>query len=313
VSEVARSIEGISARPAAVPARRRGRTLAGFAWIAPAVVVLLALTVYPTVYMVYISLHEWPIIPTLPRPFVGLDQYRAILSDHGFWASVRTTGVFIACAVSIELTLGYLIAAGLRSDLPSIRLIRSFFLMPIVIAPVVAGLIWKFMLLADLGVVNYLIGFVGFDKIAWLGQPQAAFAAIIIVDVWQWTPFMTLILLSGLESLPTDPFEAARVDGAGPWNTFWHLTVPMLLPLASVALLFRTFDAVKTFDIVYVLTRGGPGSATQLISYEVWLKGFFENQLGYAAALSVVMLVILTVGTQIYFRLVRRALQVTED
>ncbi len=292
-------------------ARRRHHWQA-YLWIAPTAIVLVALTVYPTIYMVYISFFRWSVIPTLPRDFVGFGQYQTILRDSTFWSSVRVTLIFFVVAVSLELLLGYILATSLRTNRRSIRAVRALFLLPTIIAPVVAGLAWKFMLLLDLGIVNYLIGLVGIPKVAWLGDTTAAVIAILLIDVWQWTPFVMLILLAGMESLPTEPFEAARVDGASAWQMLRYVTLPLLLPLITVALMFRTFDAIKTFDVVYMVTQGGPGNATSLLSYDIWKKGFFENQLGYAAALSVLMLILVTILARLYFRVVGQQLRTVE-
>ena len=155
---------------------------------------------------------------------------------------------------------------------------------------------------ADLGILNYLTGLLGIPKISWLGHPTWALISIILIDVWQWTPFTTLILLAGLDSLPAEPFEAAYVEGATRLQTIRYLTLPMLMPVVVVALMFRTLDAFKMFDIVYIVTRGGPANATYVLTYNIWRKGFLENRLGNAAALSVIMVIIATVVTQVFVR-----------
>ena len=283
-------------------ARRR----IAYLFLAPAVIVAAALTLYPTVYMLWISFHRWSIIPTLPRKFIGLGQYAEFLQSPEFLNTVRVTGIFVFSAVAVEMLLGFLVAMLLFSPHRGVRLFRVPFLIPAMIAPVVVGLIWRFMLNYELGIVNYLINLLGLQSVSWLGREGPALISIILVDIWQWTPFTTLIMLAGLESLPDEPFEAAYVEGASRWQMLRHLTLPMLLPVITIALMFRTLDAFKTFDIIYIVTRGGPASATNVLSYNIWRKGFFENRLGHAAALSVFMIIVATIVTQLFTRALAR-------
>jgi multiple sugar transport system permease protein len=299
-----------SAEPAAF-----GRQRAGFArlsrvllrsrvaLVVPAVTVMLLLTVYPTIYMLWISLHDWPVIQTLPRPFVGLDQYGYILSDPEFWNSLQVTFTYMACGIAIEVTLGLGLALLLATPH---RIFRAFvmpFMLPLFVSPIVVGLIWRMMMGYDLGVLNYLLRSVGLGGVNWLGTSGNALAALVLIDAWQWTPFAILILRAGLDSLAHEPFEAAAIDGASRWQSFWYVTLPLLRPVLMVVLLFRTLDAFKLFDIVFIVTRGGPGDATNVLAYNIWLKGFFENQLGYAAALSVIMVAIATVLATVLIRI----------
>ena len=297
-----------SVRPARAPAAPLSKARRRYAYVllAPAVLVLAALTLYPTIYMFYISFHQWSIMPTLPRPFVGLGQYSEIFQNPAFWNSLKVTAIFVVAAVVVEMLLGFLIAMLLHGQHWGVRYFRVPFLIPAIIAPVVVGLIWRFMMSADLGIINYFTGLLGIEQIAWLGQPASALISIIWIDIWQWTPFTTLILLAGLDSLPAEPFEAAYVEGASRWQTIRHITVPLLMPVITVILMFRTLDAFKAFDIVYIVTRGGPGDATNLLAYNIWRKGFFENRLGNAAALSVIMVIIATLITQVYTRMMSK-------
>ncbi len=274
--------------------------------VAPAFLVLFLLTIYPFGYMVFISLHKWPILPTLPRPFVGLDQFGYILSDGEFWNSLGVTSLYMFLSVSIQLTLGFFLALLSATPHPLIRIFRVPFIIPVFISPVVVGLMWKFMLGYDLGIINYLLCSIGFVGVIWLGSLSMAFLSFVLVDVWQWTPFTFLILHAGLSSLPSEPLEAAAIDGANRWQTLRYVIFPMIAPIFTVALLFRTLDAFKLFDIVYILTRGGPGNATNVLAYNIWRKGFFENQLGYAAALSVVMIILATVLALVLVRIMAR-------
>lgn len=274
--------------------------------VAPAFLTLFLLTIYPFGYMVWISLHKWPILPTLPREFLGIDQYTYIFDSPDFWDSVRVTAIYMACSVSIQIVLGLFLASLLNTPHWFARLFRLPFIIPVFVSPVVVGLIWRMMLGYDLGIVNYLLTSVGLNGVNWLGDEVNALISLILIDVWQWTPFTILILRAGLDSLPQEPFEAAAIDGASRVQTFLYVTWPMIAPIVTVALLFRLLDAFKLFDIVYVVTRGGPGSATNLLAYNIWRKGFFEDQLGYAAALSVIMIVIATVLASLLIRVMAR-------
>ena len=301
----------VSVRAKARP-RRRGASLEanrrrfGYILLTPAVIVLALLTLYPTLYMLFISFHQWSIIPTLPRPFIGLKQYSDILQNPEFLNTLRVTGIFVFATVVFEMIAGFVVAMLLYVEHKGVRLMRLPFLVPAMIAPVVVGLIWRLMLHYDLGIINYLIASLGLPKVIWLGLEVPALVSVILVDVWQWTPFTGLIMLAGLQSLPNEPFEAAYVEGASRLQTLRYLTLPMLLPVITIALMFRTLDSFKTFDIIYMVTRGGPASATNVLAYNIWRKGFFENRLGTAAALSVVMILIATLVTQVFNKLLSK-------
>ena len=274
--------------------------------VAPAFLVLFLLTIYPFVYMVWISLHKWPILPTLPRIFLGGDTYGYIFRDGEFWNSVGVTSLYMAISVGLQLGLGLFLALLLDTRYRAFQWFRLPFMIPVFVSPVVVGLIWKFMLGYDLGIVNHLLRSIGFEGVNWLGDQTNALLSLVLVDVWQWTPFTFLILHAGLMSLPREPYEAAVIDGAGGLQTLVYVTFPMIAPVFTVALLFRVLDAFKLFDIVYILTRGGPGNATNVLAYNIWRKGFFENQLGYAAALSVIMIAVATVLALVLIRIMSR-------
>ena len=301
----------VTARAAASdspPLSAKRRRMA-YIFLAPAVIVLAAITVYPTLYMFWISLHEWSIIPTLPRPFIALGQYVQIMTSPEFLNTMRVSFTFVVGAVCSEMLLGFCAAFLLFTEAKGVRWFRVPFLIPAMMAPVVVGLTWRYMYSYDLGIINYLLSVVGLPGVSWLGEGTAALMSLIIVDIWQWTPFTTLILLAGLDSLSHEPFEAAYVEGATRLQTLRYLTLPMLTPVITIALMFRTLDAFKTFDIVYIITRGGPGAATNVMAYNIWRKGFFENRLGSAAAWSIIMMIIVTVVTQIYTRMLKQANQ----
>jgi multiple sugar transport system permease protein len=277
----------------------------GFLMISPAFFILFIMTIYPFLYVIVVSFYRWSIVPTIPRVFVGFEQYVSMFRDTYFHKSLWITFTLMIGVVIVEMLLGFLLALFISTSRG--RWMRVVFLMPAVIAPVVVGLTWKFLLSYDLGTVNYFLTAVGLERVNWLGKPLTAFISIMIVDIWQWTPFAMLIFLAGLESLPLEPYEAALVDGASKSQVLRYVTLPQLTPVIAIVLMFRTLDVFKTFDVVYMITRGGPGNATEVLSYKIYQKAFFHNQLGYAAGLSVVALILATVMMNLFSRILSRA------
>jgi len=215
-----------------------------------------------------------------------------LLRDSNFYSSLGTTLTFTVAATACEFVLGMALALLLKDEFPWQGLIRSSLMIPMVVAPVVVGIVWRLIYSSDVGLFSYALEWLVGHPINVLSNPSLALPGIILVDVWEWTPFMFLILLAGIQSLPQEPFEAARVDGAGPWETFWHLTVPMLRPVIVVAVLIRALDAFTVFDQVFVLTQGGPGMATEVVSLMVYKTAFRFSQLGYAAAMAMALLIL---------------------
>jgi multiple sugar transport system permease protein len=252
-----------------------------WALIAPTALFALAMTVLPLGYSLLTSLQEFRL--GKPPLFVGLQNYRNLLQDSNFHSSLATTLTYTVAATGIEFVLGLTLALLLKEEFRFQGVIRSSLIIPMVIAPVVVGIIWRLLYNADIGLFSF--GSV-------LSSTTLALPALILVDIWEWTPFMFLILLAGLQSLPQEPFEAARVDGASPWNIFVHLTLPMLRPVIVVAILIRALDAFTVFDQVFVLTQGGPGTATEVATLMIYKTAFRFSQYGYGAAMAVAMLML---------------------
>ena len=273
--------------------------------VLPAVIVLLLLTLYPFIYLIYISLHIWPISPNLPRIFLGFGQFTYLFSDPSFIESMQVTISLTVVGVSLQISLGTLLAILLSTKTKFINYFTLPFMIPVFIAPVVVGLIWKFMFNYDLGILNYLLNVIGLESINWLGTTTTAFWSVVLIDTWQWTPFTTLIIKAGLDSVDPTPQEAAYVDGATRFQIFRYVTFPTIAPIFTVALLFRTLDAFKAFDIIYVVTRGGPGGSTYVLGYNIWKTAFFQNQLGLSAAMSVIMIVIATIFALILVKIMK--------
>ncbi len=207
--------------------------------------------------------------------------------------------------VSLQISLGTLLAILLSTKTKFINYFTLPFMIPVFIAPVVVGLIWKFMFNYDLGILNYLLNVIGLESINWLGTTTTAFWSVVLVDTWQWTPFTTLIIKAGLDSVDPTPQEAAYVDGATRFQIFRYVTFPTIAPIFTVALLFRTLDAFKAFDIIYVVTRGGPGGSTYVLGYNIWKTAFYQNQLGLSAAMSVIMIIIATIFALILVKIMK--------
>ena len=280
------------------------RRKVGWMLVAPAFITLFIMSIYPFAYILIVSLHRWAIVPTIPRVFVGFQQYINLFSSAGFYKSLSVTLIYTIGVVVVEVVAGFIFA--LLVSRTRLRWLRVAFLIPTVTTPVVVGLIWRFHLGFDLGAVNYFLSAIGVGRINWLGQTTSALISVMLVDIWQWTPFAIIIFLAGLDSLPADPFEAAVVDGANEWQVLKYVTLPLLLPVTAVILMFRTLDAFKTFDLIYMVTMGGPANATEVLSYNIWHTAFFQNRIGYAAALSVIAIVIATIMMKVFISTLKK-------
>ena len=284
-------LHGLSAaRPLQVDdVKRRNEYLI---FIAPALVALVLVVIFPTIFLYYVSLTNYSLTSGWEaKRFIGLENYFFLLfKDPLFWKSLGLTVLFVLTTVSIELVLGMLIALGLGRLKLSRRLILAIIIIPMVCTPSIIGLMWKLILNTEYGVANYLLGLAGLGKVNWLGA-KSAFTSVVLVDLWQWTPFMVLMLHAALQSLPLEPFEAARMDGANAAQMFFGITLPMISRLVLIALILRLIDSIKVFDIIYSLTLGGPGTATELLSLRIYRIGFqHSNMVGRASAYAVIMI-----------------------
>lgn len=264
-------------------------------FLAPLLVVLGGIVAYPLLYSLWLSITNFNILRQSQTRFVGLDQYLSLPANETYVAALVNTLVFVGLAVAFELLLGLALALALQQVLPrrGRNVLRSFLLTPMFVTPIAVGLMFRFLLNQQLGLIPALLAQVGV-RIDFFGAQLALFS-IVGIDVWQWTPFMLLLMLAGLESLPTQPFEAAKVDGAGTWFTFANVTLPLMRPVIAVAVLIRGLDAFKVFEYVFAITRGGPGTATETLQYEVYRTGFTFFRLGEAAAMAFVLVAIVLV------------------
>ena len=273
-------------------------------WILPAVVILFVITIVPTVFLFYTSFQDWELgYPWAARRFIGLSNFIDLWTDWQFLQSLRTTATYVVSTVGAEMVLGFALALFLsQRRLWGRGFLVAILVIPMTVTPSIAGLIWRLYFNPSYGLVNYLLGTLFGVEPNWYGA-DLALASVILVDIWQWTPFVALILLAGLSALPRTPYEAALVDGASGWATLRYITLPLLRPIILVALLLRTMDALKMFDVVFSLTGGGPGNATEVLSMQVYRTGFYQTGwVGYASAMAVILLVVIILASRLFMR-----------
>jgi multiple sugar transport system permease protein len=299
-----------------VAERRTGRNVAAssfadrhIAWllVLPAVLLILALSIYPLAYSVWVAFVNFDFeIPG--HAFVGLKNFQQIINDPIARSSLVNTAILSAASVAVEFVLGLLLALAMVKSFRGRGLIMPILIVPLFISPVIVGQFWSLLLQQPFGPTNYLLSkLLGQPvEISWLTQSPWNFIAIVTADAWQWTPFMFVILLAGLTSMPPEMFEAAELDGATPWQTFYYVTLPLLTPIILLAITFRLLDAVKLFDIIYVMTGGGPGASTYTASFYLYQIGFQQFHLSKATAGSWIFLALSVV---IIMALVRRLLR----
>jgi len=302
-------VNGVAVRRRAEPAARSARTDRQIAWllVLPAALLILALSIYPLIYSIWVAFVNYDFqIPG--HAFVGLQNFREIVNDPIARLSLVNTVILAAACVAVEFALGLLLALAMLERFRGRGLIMPVLIIPLFISPVIVGQFWSLILQPPFGPTNYLLGLLlGRPvEISWLTQTPWNFIAIVTADVWQWTPFMFVILLAGLSAIAPELFEAAELDGANRAQTFWHITLPQLKPLILLALTFRLLDAVKLFDVIYVMTGGGPGASTYTASFYLYQIGFQQFHLSKATAGSWIFLLL---SALLIMALVRRLLR----
>ena len=285
----------------------RANRLVPYLFLAPAAVVMAAALLYPIGYMVYASFLDWnPSQRIGEAAFVGLGNYAAVLGDPAFRESFWVTIRFAAIVVSVEMVLGVGLALLLDRRLRGMTVLRTLFILPMMIAPIVVGLIWRYMYNPQLGVFGRALSALGFEPIPFLSDGGWAFASVVVADVWQWTPFIFILSLAALQTLPRSALEAARIDGANAWQQAWHIKLPLMMPVLVVTALLRLIDAFKVLEVILVLTGGGPGLSTEILALRISRTGFEFRELGVAAAMSnylLILLLVLTVAMFLYGRI----------
>lgn len=277
---------------------------------APAVIFIVVMMIFPLGYTLWNSFSGWSLTAGRPNTFIGPQNYFDILRDARFWNAVFNTFYFTALAMTVELTLGVAMALLIDGkDYRGKRIVTSLLLLPMMATPVAVAMVWLLMFEPTAGVINYVFGQLGLPKQLWIAGSSSVIPSLVLVDVWEWTPLITLIVLAGLAGLPSEPFEAARVDGASYWQTLWRVTLPMLLPTISVAGLLRFIDCIKTFDIIYGMTGGGPGFSSETLNIYTYNQAFYYFNFGYASSLLVIFFTIVT-GVSLLVAYSRRRLEV---
>lgn len=256
------------------------------------ILLLLSVTIYPFIYTLYLSFHKWIIIQNPEKNFIGLGNFAKLFQNEYFLNSSVITFIFVFTAVGLETLIGLVLAVLFDRKIRGYSIIRTIVIMPVLLTPIGIGYLFIPILTPDFGILNYLLSIIGFPgNIAWTANPSTVLLSCILVDVWQWTPFMFLVLFTGLQSLPQQVYQAAKVDGASRWQIFIYITMPLILPVLGVALTLRVMDAFKIFDIIYVLTFGGPGNLTDVLTLFIYRKSFTFWNFGEAAASSILMLI----------------------
>lgn len=294
----------------APPAEHRtlGRRVSGFVdrhvllvFTTPAVAFILLTMAFPVVFTVYLSFTHWVGGQNRGPEFIGLENFiRLFTDDPRFWGATGRTLALTGGAVAAQTVIGVAIAVLLHRKFVVSGLVRSVILLPMIATPVAVALIWRLMFHPQLGVLNDILTRLGMPPSDWIADPNLALLLVGVVDTWEWAPLIALITLAGLTALPEDPFEAASLDGANGWQKFWHVTLPMVRPIVVVAVVFRLIEALKTFDIILVMTNGGPGFATETLNIYAYNIAFQYQQLGYSAALLIVFfLIVLLVSSSV--------------
>ena len=288
-------------RATLVGSRRRAQAIA----LTPLSVLLGVLTIIPTGYILASSFTNAAV--TNPETgFVWFQNYAEMFGSADYWETLGRTVFFVIFAVVLQLGIGLALAVAISALKRGDAIIRAIILLPMAAAPIAMLFTWRQILNAAYGPLNYLLGLLGVPPIDWLGDAALALPTLVVVDTWQWTPFIFIILAGGLATVPQDVYEAAAVDGSTPWQNFIHITLPLLMPYIAVAVLFRTIDALKTFDSVQVLTSGGPGSATTMLNYSIFQQGISFLNFGKASAAAVVFLIVSIVLTKMLLSFLTR-------
>jgi multiple sugar transport system permease protein len=260
--------------------------------LVPALALMVLLVAFPTVYILILSVQDYVLTdPTSGDAFVGGSNYAQLLDDDRFLSAARRSVVFTVISVGASVVVGFFVGKLVVQEIRGASLTRSLLIIPMVTTPLVAGAAFRFMLDYDLGVVNWFLDSIGLDRVGWLSASSLALPTAALVDAWQWMPFVALVMAAGIESLPREPLEAAKVDGAGFWQELRHIVLPMLRPLLAVVILIRTMDAFREFDKIFIMTAGGPGTASETLPVYVWRVAFNAYNMSYAAAVGVTMLI----------------------
>jgi len=280
-----------------------------YLFIAPAVMVLAFTCLYPVIKGFELSFYDWSLgTPIESRKYIAWENFAWAWQDPALFNSIQVTLTFTAFAVTAELFLGLLIAFLLEKGIKGIAALRTVFIIPIMIAPVVVGLLWRYLFDANFGLINYIVSLLGFEPKVWLGTPGLALPAVVVTDIWQWTPFMFILFLAGLQSLPKDPVEAAQVDGATTWQVIRQVKLPLLAPVIWVAVILRIIDAFRSLEVMFIMTFGGPGRETEVLSLNIYKTAFMSQRLGLASVNAIFLLIFILLLSMAFLMIARPAL-----
>ncbi|MGV1756869.1 carbohydrate ABC transporter permease [Rhizobium sp. A22-96] len=280
-------------RAAAAEKRSKPKRLVPNYWpfVIPALIVIAAVIVFPWVFTLWMSVNKWTLGQS--QSFIGLDNYVRLATDQRFWESLWHTVLYTVLSVVAPLIFGTLAALIFDANFPLRGFLRGVFVMPMMATPVAVALVWTMMFHPQLGVLNYLLSLVGIGPQEWIYNQMSVIPSLVLVEVWQWTPLVMLIVLGGLASVPREPYESAEIDGANAWQKFRYLTLPMISPFLMIAVIIRGIDAIKSFDIIYAMTQGGPGTASETINIYLYNTAFAYYDIGYGSAMAVVFFIVI--------------------
>lgn len=269
--------------------------------IVPVILVLFGVVIYPFAYSMWLSLHDITVMNYFNPPFSGVDNFLRIFQDSFFWNSIKVTFAYVVFTTGIELIIGFFLASLMNRNVKGTGLFIYPLIAPLALSPVVVGLMFRMGLNRLYGSISYYLNLLNLPRNL-LSDVKTALPTLVLIDIWQWTPFVFVILYAGLRALPKEPFEAALMDGASGWHRLRYITLPLLKPVLAVAIIFRIMDSFKTFDIVFILTKGGPGKSTETISLFIHRMANTQGNVGLGAATTLLVLVFITIFAQFYIR-----------
>ncbi|WP_413735774.1 carbohydrate ABC transporter permease [Sodalis sp. RH21] len=301
-------------KTSATPVRQRKPGVAGFdrfrltgwAFASPGLLALAIVLGFPVIYAVVLAFSSFTLMRPALAPFAGIDNFVAVLNDGAFWSAAWLTIKYSLITVAGEFVVGLGIALMLNRVVRTRPLYFALLTIPMAMSPVCVGLIWRMLLQPNLGIINHLLESWGWPRVDWLGNPTLAFWTMAFIDVWQQMSFVILILAAGLAALPRDPYEAAEMDGAGRLQQFWYITLPMLRPVAAIAVVIQLINELRTYDLPYVLTRGGPGTATEVLSFFAYRRAFLGLSINEGSAAALALLLIVLAMTVVFFAMLER-------
>jgi multiple sugar transport system permease protein len=296
---------GPAASETAAPTGQQWRRPSYWPFVVPALVVVLAVIIFPWLFTIWMSLNEWKV--GSPTTFVGLANFVRLPNDPRFVEAIGHTMFYTALSVLLPLLFGTFAAVVFHQKFPARGFLRGVFIMPMMATPVAIALVWTMMFHPQLGILNYLLSLVGLPAQEWVFHPATVIPSLVLVETWQWTPLVMLIVLGGLAAIPIEPYESAQIDGANIWQVFRYITLPLITPFLFIAAMIRMIDAVKSFDIIFAITQGGPGSASETINLYLYSVAFVYYDIGYGSAIAVVFFALIVALAAVLLHLRQRA------